>query len=68
MIRLSEKHLLEKDAAKENILFELFTTSSQSTEVSDGAEKGTLKITCDQVVHTVELILDFPTFPHYSGR
>ena len=56
MIRLSEQHLIEKNVPKENILFELFTASSQSTEVSDGVGKGTLKITCDEVVHTVELI------------
>jgi ring-1,2-phenylacetyl-CoA epoxidase subunit PaaE len=56
MIHFSEQHLMEKGIAKEHVLFELFTASSASAEITDTAEKGVLKITCDETTHTLDLI------------
>ena len=56
MIRSSEQLLADKGVAKQHVLFELFTASSQAAKVTNAAAEGLLKITCDETVHTVKLI------------
>lgn len=54
MITLSETLLREKGISQENIFFELFT-AAEKTQVTNIAQKGFLEITCDEVIHKVEL-------------
>jgi ring-1,2-phenylacetyl-CoA epoxidase subunit PaaE len=43
---------------KETIHFELFSSSTETKEVDDQANQGLFKLTCDDVVHDLELVPD----------
>lgn len=55
MINQASNQLLEKGINKEQILFELFTASTETVAVTSAAESGTLSLTCDEVTHSLEL-------------
>ena len=56
MILGSKQQLLGKGLQKENIHFELFTTSTETKEIVNQAEQGRFTLTCDDVVHNLELV------------
>ena len=56
MIKMSSDKLLEKGVSKENLFFELFSSNTKKTEVTEAAKKGLFSLTCDEVTHSLELI------------
>lgn len=56
LIKLSKDHLIDLGVNEQNILFELFSASSDKSKVVGVTDKGILKITCDDITHTLDLI------------
>jgi ring-1,2-phenylacetyl-CoA epoxidase subunit PaaE len=52
------EQLISKGVQKETIHFELFSSSTETKEVDDQANQGLFKLTCDDVVHDLELVPD----------
>ncbi|OUW34433.1 MAG: hypothetical protein CBD39_03985 [Flavobacteriaceae bacterium TMED179] len=56
LIKLSQELLLKRGVDENNIFFELFSASPTKSAFLKSVDKGVLKITCDQVTHTLDLI------------
>ena len=56
MILLTEKFLRKKGINEKRIHLELFKTSTKNQKLGNVIKKGALKIKCDNVLHTVELL------------
>ena len=56
LIKLSKEHLIGLGINKQDILFELFSSSNYKSKVIGVADKGILKITCDEMTHTLDLV------------
>ena len=56
LIKLSKEHLIGLGINKQDILFELFSSSNYKSKVIGVADKGVLKITCDEMTHTLDLV------------
>lgn len=56
LILASKELLIEQNISKENIHFELFTSSTDKKEVENQVEKGSFTLTCDEVTHELELV------------
>ncbi len=56
MIKMSQELLIERGIDEINILFEMFSESANKSEVLGAVNKGVLKITCNEVTHTLDLV------------
>ena len=56
MIIFTKNFLMRKGIDESEIYNELFTSSSEKTPLGKGVKKGVLKITCDEVTYTLDLI------------
>jgi len=56
LILASKELLIAQNISKENIHFELFTSSTDKKEIENQVEKGSFTLTCDEVTHELELV------------
>ena len=55
LIELTKDFLLRRGIHQENIAYELFTSSAKATDVETSIQSGKLELTCDGVLHRLEL-------------
>ncbi len=56
MIKLSQDLLIKRGTDEKNIFFELFSANSNKSDFLKSVDKGVLRITCDEITHTLDLI------------
>ena len=56
MIKISQELLIDRGIDQQNIFFELFSASNDKSEVLGAVNKGVLKITFDEMTHTLDLV------------
>ena len=56
MIKTSQELLIDRGIGEQNIFFELFSASTDESEVLGAVNKGVLKITYDEMTHTLDLV------------
>ena len=56
MIKMSQELLIDRGVDQQNIFFELFSASADKSKVLGAQDKGVLKITFDEMTHTLDLV------------